>query len=146
MTDLKLRVSWDVLDIRPDGLTFYEGRPFEGFACEFSDGGRVREETEFRQGTQTGVSRTYDEMGALCLEEHFDHGNLHGLLRAWHTNGQLAREAEYEFSVLMRDRTWDEHGKTTLDHQIDPSDPRLTVVQAYRQARTIPSQGSKSGS
>lgn len=135
-----LRVSWDDLDVRPDGWTFYEDRPFDGFACEFTDDGRVREETQFQHGAQTGVSREYDDHGRLCLEEHFRCGSRHGFLRSWHENGQLERESLYEFSVLMKERIWDENGQMTSDYVIDPQDRRLTVVESYRQAEVADSR------
>lgn len=134
------RVSWDDLDVRPDGCTFYEDRPFDGFACELADDGRVIEETQFQNGSQTGVSREYDDRGQVRLEEHFRCGSRHGFLRSWHKNGQLERESLYEFSVLMTERIWDENGQMTSDYVIDPKDGRLTVVESYRQAELADSR------
>lgn len=131
-----LRVSWDDLDVRPDGWTFYEDRPFDGFACEFTDDGRVREETQFQHGAQTGVSREYDDHGRLCLEEHFRCGSRHGLLREWYVNGLRKRESLYQSSVLMQERVWDEQGQQIRDYVIDPKDWRLTLVETYQKAES----------
>ncbi|MFN8510846.1 MAG: hypothetical protein U0Z75_09885 [Deinococcaceae bacterium] len=127
----ELRVDWDDLDVRPDGWTDYEGRPFEGWACDFYPGGQLRDETQFQKGVQTGISRSYGEDGRLLSEESFRNGSLHGFSRSWYPNGVLRREAHYRSSVLMQEKIWDEHGHLLSDTCISPDDFRLKIVEVY---------------
>jgi antitoxin component YwqK of YwqJK toxin-antitoxin module len=135
----KLRVDWDDLDIKDcSGTAYYQGQYFTGWACDFFEDGRIQDETEFRDGAQTGLSRTYDRHGRLLREEHYLNSNLHGYARSWHINGQLASEELYQGSVLMKERQWDMQGTLIRDYHIDPQDSRIEFLKKLNLYKQLP--------
>lgn len=71
-----------------------------------------KEWCELPDGTQHGPSLSYYKDGVVKAEANFENGQLQGVFRLWHTNGQVAEQGQYdkdkrsgEFSAYGEDGT-----------------------------------------
>jgi antitoxin component YwqK of YwqJK toxin-antitoxin module len=50
----------------------------------------------------------------------------------WYDNGQVKSEGEYELSVCIKEKEWDEEGNLTREYAIDPNSPQFSTLQRLR--------------
>jgi antitoxin component YwqK of YwqJK toxin-antitoxin module len=67
----------------------------------------------------------------LLGEDNYVNNGLHGSSREWYQNGQLKREAEYELSILVKDKKWDEGGKLVEEFVLTENDPLFKTLQDF---------------
>ena len=48
------------------------------------------------------------------FEGSYKNGQLHGMSKIWHQNGNLAQETFYENGVILSKTSWDENGKKII--------------------------------
>ena len=51
------------------------------------------------------------------FEGSYKNGQLHGMSRIWHENGNLAEETVYDKGVSISKTTWDENGIIIIENQ-----------------------------
>ena len=51
------------------------------------------------------------------FEGSYENGQLHGMSRIWHENGNLAEETVYDKGVSISKTTWDENGIIIIENQ-----------------------------
>jgi antitoxin component YwqK of YwqJK toxin-antitoxin module len=73
---------------------FKDGRR-NGLCIYFFSNGKKREESQYRNDTLDGFSKTYRSYGGLRYEENFKDGRTHGFKKYYSVDGDLAEEQEY---------------------------------------------------
>ena len=51
------------------------------------------------------------------FEGSYKNGQLHGMSKIWHQNGNLAQETIYENGVIISETSWDENGVKIIEIQ-----------------------------
>ena len=103
------RVSGDDLEMGDDYVWRLDGKPFTGVAEDrFPDGG-LHGETEYTNGIQDGLSRTFWPDGQLRLEYWLNYGSR-VRARSWHPNGQMAEDTLVGGSFMRKRVRWAEDG------------------------------------
>jgi antitoxin component YwqK of YwqJK toxin-antitoxin module len=125
----------------PDGSLDYingrmclDGEPFTGIE-EIGEGVNEREgraEAMYVAGVLAG-RRGWYRSGAPCYEDEMLMGVYHGKKRAWHANGQLAEDADYELGYDLRHTYWDEAGTLIEQFEYDANDPDYDPLKADRE-------------
>lgn len=62
-------------------------------------------------GMAHGKHVMYYPDGSPYIEENYLHGQNHGTLKRWHNNGQLARDAYYNYGMKITEKFFNEEGK-----------------------------------
>ena len=96
--------------------TTYQGRPYTGTVQESAGSGQLLAESNYLEGIEHGVSRTYYMTGQVKQERWYEYGRYSGTHRYWHENGRLEKELIYEDGKLVDRHAWAEDGT--------PVDPR----------------------
>ncbi len=132
-----IRADFDELDISEDegGGYLYQlaGKPFTGIAYERSLDGALVSEVPFENGFQAGIARDWYPSGQLAVEENYWNGARHGLAVQWHPNGRLKSEAQYEYSILVKEETWDIAGRAESKFEMQRSDPLYCILELWRE-------------
>lgn len=79
-----------------EGVMYYGSNEFTGVLTKHHDNGQLKEESEYIDGRQEGMSRTYYEGGSLASERTYKGGHKEGVHRGWWENGQLKFEYTFE--------------------------------------------------
>ncbi len=127
-----LRVDFDELEWDADRGAFWQGQPFTGITYDCTPQGPITGEYSYVDGVQTGLSREWYLSGAQKTAAMYRHGSLNGSYQAWFENGQLQQEAEYELSILLKSRRWDETGQLVQEYTLDASSPDFSHLQLLR--------------
>lgn len=117
-----------------DGTYLYEGQPFTGVARERSKDGGLISEIEYADGMQNGLARYWYQSGQLQGEEHFRNNGRTGLSREWYPDGKLKRETDFEYSIRLREKQWDEQGNIVKDYVLTEQDPMFGTLEKARRA------------
>jgi antitoxin component YwqK of YwqJK toxin-antitoxin module len=111
---------------------YHEGKPFTGVSFTLHGNGKLRSETEFRDGLEWGQSKSWYPSGALAQELGAARGALHGRKRQWHENGQLAFDEEWELGICVRRKQWNAQGAQEVDYTLQPTDRSFELLQSMR--------------
>jgi len=125
---IDVRVQFDDLTVEDDQSLSYQGIPFTGVAYEANDNGVVISESSYENGLQKGVTREWNSSGRILTESYFDQGSKHGISKRWHENGQLESEAEYIYSIKVRERDWDRQGRLLRDWNLPENDEQRALI------------------
>jgi antitoxin component YwqK of YwqJK toxin-antitoxin module len=128
----EVRVTTKQLTYPDDGLHYLHGKPFTGVLEYHFRNGNLEAEEEYKDGLLSGFKRTWYLSVQLQLEAECDWGGFHGKLREWHENGQLAREAVYEYGIRIHATRWDTLGIVVEEFQLTQSDPGYEILEASR--------------
>ncbi len=124
----------DFRDLRyciEEDAQIYQDDPFTGIARQYNHEGALVAEYSYVNGDKDGLTRYWYPSGELLGEDHYRNASLHGPSREWYQNGQLKREAEYELSILVKDKKWDECGKLVEDFVLTENDPLFKTLQDF---------------
>ncbi|MBS2021360.1 MAG: hypothetical protein JST92_03050 [Deltaproteobacteria bacterium] len=72
------------------------GVPYSGVAVEYSEDGKILNETPYHDGFEHGLRRSWYRGGSLWLETPFFHGRVLGICKEWHPSGNLRRMMEVD--------------------------------------------------
>ena len=126
------RVRYNELDYPgEDGLYYLGDQPFTGVAANYH-GSRLTGETEFRDGTAWGVSRSWYPSGAPASEKQCVAGVFHGLCQEFDEAGRITLYEVYELGVCVWRRRWQE-GQLVEDWRLTETDNDFTTLQMLRQ-------------
>lgn len=130
-TDLKREVRVHNMD---SDSYFLNGKPFTGCAREehpdndqyfiyhikngkctqkvgYYENGQLSQEFNFDKfGLSHGRHVMFYEDGKPYIEEYYEYGQNHGILRRWHNNGQLARDAFFQYGMKVSEQFYDKEG------------------------------------
>jgi len=115
-----------------DGSYEYQDRPFSGVARRYSRHGTLLSEIVYVNGLQDGPARYWYPSGELMGEESFRRNGRSGVSREWHRNGKVKRETEFEHSIRVREKQWDESGQIVRDFTLSKDDPLYKTLEQYR--------------
>jgi len=107
-------VQYDELELGGDQLLMWRGHPFTGTAYETDPAGTVIGDARYVQGLQTGAAH--------------ENGSKHGLCRRWYENSQLESEAEYRFSIKVREKCWSADGMLVKDWSLPHNDAQWALI------------------
>jgi antitoxin component YwqK of YwqJK toxin-antitoxin module len=127
MTD-NLRVHYDELELGSNQLLTWRGEPFTGTAYETDSNGTVIGDARYVQGLQTGVAHEWSAAGQLLSECAYEYGSKDGLCRRWYKNARPECEAEYRFSIKVREKCWSADGELVKDWALPPEDPQWALI------------------
>ena len=65
-----------------------------------------KDSNELFTGTASWILRYNDQK----FEGSYKNGQLHGMSKIWHQNGNLAQETIYENGVIVSKTSWDKNG------------------------------------
>ncbi len=65
----------------------------EGLSRSWYKSGELQRESNYVNGKQEGLARDWRETGELEFERNYVNGKQEGLFRYWYENGELARES-----------------------------------------------------
>lgn len=124
-----IRVKDSELDMTSNLLTLWNGLPFTGIAYEsyeYAEKEYLLSEMAFTDGMQDGPARDWYYLSEqIESEAHYLRGLLHGISREWSQTGQLLVEAEYEYSVLVYKRIWNEEGLLIDRFEVNKNDAKF---------------------
>ena len=133
-----LKVNWKALE-HHNQRAFFHDVLFTGTAVMLYQNGEIATESNYVDGRQEGVQRSYHYDGSLWIEEEQKNGRPTGFYREWYENGQLASQVEYangrehgkyigwfsngqkstewtyEHGVLVHDKQWNKDGEVVVD-------------------------------
>jgi antitoxin component YwqK of YwqJK toxin-antitoxin module len=90
------------------------GGPFTGVMFDESEG-HLLAEIPVKDGQVHGLARGWHDNGQLEVEEPFEEGSSHGLRTRWHPNGQKRSEANIVRGVLEGTFTqWHDNGQLAV--------------------------------
>lgn len=127
-------VSFQTTECGPNGNWMYRGRPFTGTAYTLGPDRNVQSEQEFRDGLQWGNCWERFRSGQMYREATFFRDVMHGRVREWYEDGQLAEDGEYEYGITLWEKKWDKNGTLVEDYRLSESDPDFQLLEAMRQA------------
>lgn len=130
-----IRVDEDTLEYTNESIYMWQGKPFTGIGYECLPNGDLISEVSYVDGIQRGIAREWYSSGQLHVEEHYIDGSKHGECREWFENGQLKIEAVYEFSILVKQKMWDEKGRLVKVFEIDEGDSLYSTLKVFRETR-----------
>lgn len=125
-------VSFETVNVGPNGNWLYEGGPFTGVAYTLGPDGEVESEQEFRDGLRWGPCWERYRFGQMYAESDFHRDVLHGRARVWHENGQLAEDGEYEYGIVLWEKKWDEAGALVEEYALTEADGNYSLLQSFR--------------
>jgi antitoxin component YwqK of YwqJK toxin-antitoxin module len=125
-------VSFETVNVGPNGNWMHQGRPFTGVAYTLGPDGTVVSEQEFRDGLRCGPAWERYRSGQMYSEASFYRDVLHGHAREWHENGQLAEEGEYEYGIPIWEKKWDGGGALVEEYTLTEADSNFTLLQSFR--------------
>jgi antitoxin component YwqK of YwqJK toxin-antitoxin module len=126
------RVTFDELKL-VSGLWVLNGRAYTGTVIFDDPFGGLHYEEEYRNGEQHGLSRAwFVQTGKLNTDSVKRFGVLHGRLRRWHLNGQLAADEQYECGIRVSAQSWDQDGTILEDYTLAESDADYQRLVRYR--------------
>jgi len=132
--EARTRIEWEI--------PLREGKP-HGLVQQFRADGSVEVACDYRDGERHGVQRSFDSSGTIVIREipyvdglaegieirRFPNGRVqdeipwragqrHGLQKTYTRSGVLVWEREWQEGILLKSRSWDEHGKpiSETDH------------------------------
>lgn len=116
-----------------DGLYYLNGELFSGLAYSMRDGAFRDAEISYENGTRSGLTREWYSPGHLALHETYFDGMLHGSARSWYENGQLEEEGEYEYGVVLWEKSWDESGNILSSYSLEKDSSQYEFLQKLRE-------------
>jgi hypothetical protein len=125
-------VSFETVNVGPNGNWLYQGRPFTGVAYTLGPDGTVASEQEFREGLRWGFAWERYRSGQIYSETMFYRDVLHGRAKEWHKHGQLAEEGEYEYGITIWKKKWDEDGALVEEYELAEADSNFSLLQTLR--------------
>lgn len=114
---LETGIDWDDLEYQ-EYVVYLHGEPFTGTAIETLEG-HLLSQTEFVNGFQHGISRTWSATGQLLIDENLYRGILHGTKRTWYPDGKIATKSAYDRGHCLYQISWDEDGNLLEHCEID---------------------------
>jgi len=109
-----------------------------GFDRLYFGNGRLKEESEWKNGFLVGYSRKWHRNGMLAEEvPHLD-GQVHGVVRQWDAQGKLLGTCEIVHGLGLR-KKWNEDGTLYSEAEIHP-DLLIKITMYLDQGRRKHSQ------
>ena len=123
------RIKFGELEYDDDGLMCLHGRPFTGIEIStYADGSRGREEA-YVDGQLDGMTRRWHSNGQLASEARYWQNMRHGKACEWRADGTLVFEELCELDVIIEVRHFADDGTVTRTWTIDPNH---TLLAEYR--------------
>lgn len=71
--------------------------------------------------------------GIKKSEKEYRYGQLHGISIIWFENGRKKSEQQYEHSILISEKNWDEEGNLLNKYEIDTDSPHFEILESRRE-------------
>jgi len=128
----KIRVQFDLLEYKHDGLCYFEQIPFSGVAYDLFPNGQLSSEVEHIDGLQEGMARSWFPSGQLECQQMFWRDASHGKYFEWFENGKLkmARLDQFGFAILTKE--WNVDGELVKCKRLRRSDPGYDIWKLRR--------------
>ena len=91
-------ISVPVVDIELDrdlGVSFYEGKPFSGYAIEHYPNQQKKEQTPYIHGKKHGTQNRWFLDGTLAAETIYLNGRRNGPAKTWWKDGTLRTHSQF---------------------------------------------------
>ncbi len=82
------------------GEAYCQKAPADGVQTEYYESGKIRGESQYKDGELHGVTKLYYENGFLQEEAHYYKGQRHGITRKYYTNGLLSERTFYRYGKI----------------------------------------------
>jgi antitoxin component YwqK of YwqJK toxin-antitoxin module len=135
-------------DSKPDyEVDFYDAMDQWAYVIFYGNSGFEREESEYFRGLRHGLSRTYNYLNKLELEQHYAYGLLHGEFSAMSKDGKLSSSGAYGYGMKVGEwRYYNNSGKVTFKEQFvrNPSvDTSSMIFYDMNEIDKIPFQSNQ---
>jgi antitoxin component YwqK of YwqJK toxin-antitoxin module len=80
-----------------DGITYYNGKPYNGVFISNHDNGQLKFKANFKDGKRDGLYEEYYENGQLKIKTTHKNGLENGLKEWYFKNGQLGYKQYYKY-------------------------------------------------
>jgi antitoxin component YwqK of YwqJK toxin-antitoxin module len=112
----------------------YEGQLFTGISREKDPRtGTIIAVAGYSDGKLHGAVRSWYANGQMAREEFRYNGAYHGPQREWYPSGQLKKAGYVDRGVTVWEKTWSEQGELTSNHDVEALPDQLDRLT---QART----------
>ncbi|MBB5933926.1 toxin-antitoxin system YwqK family antitoxin [Streptomyces zagrosensis] len=110
----RIDIDDDDVDMDVEGRLFYHGAPYSGEVVEYRENIVIHLD-QYVDGRLHGLRRAWYSNGTLKGEEMCRYGRPSGEQKEWHPNGQLAHRQIFtsESGKLVAEYHWDEEGRVT---------------------------------
>lgn len=82
----------------------------------YFDDGNIDHDFHMKNGINLGSQRMWTAKDMLYIQNFFvNDGKLHGIQKRWHSNGNLAYEANYDYGKLLSEISYDLNGVIIKD-------------------------------
>lgn len=82
-----------------EGVWYYEGHPFTGYALNYHPNGVLAEQIGYFQGKKEGMTRKWFSSGMLRSQGNYVRNRLNGEYKSWWPNGVLSTTSRYKMGV-----------------------------------------------
>lgn len=115
----------------------YEGRLFTGISREKDPRtGAIIAVAGYSDGKLHGAVRDWYGNGQMASEEFRYNGAYHGPQREWYPDGRLKRAGYVECGVTVWEKTWNEQGELQSSHDVTQLPEQLERLKQARITRS----------
>jgi antitoxin component YwqK of YwqJK toxin-antitoxin module len=109
-----MKIDYDNLEIEiTDGGIhefFLDGEKFTGIACEYDNNGAILSEISFKDGLESGITRTWYPQGLPESETSYLLGQKHGQSKEWYEDRKLKSNNRFWLGALLIKKQYDKEG------------------------------------
>ncbi|MFC7395550.1 toxin-antitoxin system YwqK family antitoxin [Scopulibacillus cellulosilyticus] len=111
------------------------GEPFTGLTYELYDNGELIYFCFYKDGLAHGLKREFYKSGNIKCEKPMKYGLINGKSFSWYENGNIESMIEYELSIPICQKKWDENGTLIFKKEIkeDKSDDNYAILLKRRE-------------
>lgn len=86
-----------------------------GIIKDYYTGGKVKAETEYKDGKKNGIRKVYHENGSLMAEQYYKNDKPESTGKGYYGNGKILHEDIYKAGRLINRKSFDGVGNLVHD-------------------------------